>query len=76
MLRFQEEEIDRLMMKIQKQSETIKSILKEPKLLTYYKMAKNKEIEYIDSNNNEKVIKVEHPQDIYQIMLDMFQLQN
>jgi ribosomal protein S6--L-glutamate ligase len=76
MLRFQEEEIDRLMMKIQKQSETIKSILKEPKLLTYYKMAKNKEIEYIDSNNNEKVIKVENPQDIYQIMLDMFQLQN
>jgi ribosomal protein S6--L-glutamate ligase len=76
MLRFQEEEIDRLMMKIQKQSETIKSVLKEPKLLTYYKMAKNKEIEYIDSNNNEKVIKVEHPQDIYQIMLDMFQLQN
>jgi ribosomal protein S6--L-glutamate ligase len=76
MLRFQEEEIDRLMMKIQKQSETIKSILKEPKLLTYYKMAKNKEIEYIDSNNNKKVIKVENPQDIYQIMLDMFQLQN
>jgi ribosomal protein S6--L-glutamate ligase len=76
MLRFQEDEIEKMMIDIQKQKQNIDSILKNPKLLTYYKMAKNKDIEYLDSNNIEKVIKVESPQDIYNLMLDMFQLQN
>jgi ribosomal protein S6--L-glutamate ligase len=76
MLRFQEDEIEKMMIDIQKQKQNIDSLLKNPKLLTYFKMAKDKDIEYLDSNNIEKVIKVESPQDIYNLMLDMFQLQN
>jgi hypothetical protein len=39
-------------------------------------MAKNKEVEYIDSNNIDKVMKVETTQDLYNLMLETFQLKN
>ena len=76
MLRFQEDEIEKMIKNIQKQKQTIDSLLKNPKLLEYFKMAKNKEVEYLDSNNIDKVMKVESPQDIYNVMIDMFQLKN
>ena len=43
MLRFQEDELEKMMIDIQNQKQTIDSLLKNPKLLEYYKMAKNKE---------------------------------
>jgi ribosomal protein S6--L-glutamate ligase len=74
MLRFQEDEIEKMVKDIQIQKHTIDTLLKNPKLLGYYKMAKNKELEYLDSNNINKVMKVESPQDLYNLMLDTFQL--
>jgi len=76
MLRFQEDEIEKMIKNIQNQKQTIDSLLKNPKLLEYYKMAKNKKVEYIDSNNIDKVMKVESPLDLYDLMLDTFQLKN
>ena len=76
MLRFQEDEIEKMVKDIQIQKHTIDTLLKNPKLLGYYKMAKNKELEYLDSNNINKVMKVESPQDLYNLMLDTFQLKN
>jgi ribosomal protein S6--L-glutamate ligase len=76
MLRFQEDEIEKMINEIQNQKQTIDSILKNPKLLSYFKMAKNKEVEYLDSNNIGKVMKVESPKDLYNLMLDTFQLKN
>ena len=76
LLRFQEDEIEKMIHDIQKQKQTIDSLLKNPKLLGYYKMAKNKEVEYLDSNNIDKVMKVESPQDLYNLMLETFQLKN
>jgi ribosomal protein S6--L-glutamate ligase len=76
MLRFQEDEIEKMIKDIQNQKQTIDSLLKNPKLLEYYKMAKNKEVEYIDSNNIDKVMKVETTQDLYNLMLETFQLKN
>ena len=76
MIRFQENEIEKMIKDIQKQKQTIDSLLKNPKLLAYYKMAKNKEVEYLDSNNIDKVMKVESPLDLYNLMLDTFQLKN
>jgi ribosomal protein S6--L-glutamate ligase len=76
MHRFQEDEIEKMIKDIQKQKQTIDSILKNPKFLSYFKMAKNKEVEYLDSNNINKVIKVESPQDLYNLMVDTFQLIN
>jgi ribosomal protein S6--L-glutamate ligase len=76
LLRFQEGEIDKMIRDIQNQKKTIDSLLKNPKLLEYYKMAKNKEVEYIDSNNIDKVMKVESPKDLYDLMLNTFRLKN
>jgi ribosomal protein S6--L-glutamate ligase len=76
LLRFQEDEIEKLLKNIESKKQTIDSLLKNPKLLEYYKMAKNKEVEYLDSNNIDKVMKVESPLDLYNLMLDTFQLKN
>ena len=76
MLRFQEDELEKMMIDIQNQKQTIDSLLKNPKLLEYYKMAKNKEVEYLDTNNIDQVIKVESPLDLYHLMLNTFQLKN
>jgi ribosomal protein S6--L-glutamate ligase len=76
MLRFQEDEIEKLLKNIEAKKQTIDSLLKNPKLLEYYKMAKNKEVEYVDSNNIDKVMKVETTQDLYNLMLDTFLLKN
>jgi hypothetical protein len=48
--------------------------LKNQKLLSYFRRTKGKEIEYLDSNNSDKMMKIESPQDLYNIMLDMFQI--
>lgn len=74
MLRFQEDEIEKLLNNIQTKKESIDSLLKNQKLLSYFKMSKGKEIEYLDSNNTEKMKKIESPQDLYEIMLDMFKI--
>ncbi len=76
LIRFQEDKIDQMIKAIQKQKQTIDSILKNPKFLSYFKMAKDKEVEYIDSNNIDKVMKVESPKDLYDLMLNTFRLKN
>jgi ribosomal protein S6--L-glutamate ligase len=74
MLRFQEDEIEKLLKNIESKKQSIDSLLKNQKLLSYFKMTKGKEIEYLDSNNSDKMKKIESPQDLYNIMLDMFQI--
>ena len=74
LLRFQEDEIEKLLKNNESKQERIDSLLKNQKLLAYFKMTKGKEIQYLDSNNSEKTKKIELPQDLYDIMLDMFQI--
>ena len=74
MLRFKEDEIEKLLKNIESKKQSIDSLLKNPKLLSYFKMTKGQEIKYLDSNNSDKIRKIESPEDLYDIMLDMFQI--
>lgn len=76
MLRFQENEIDKLIKEVELKKQTIDSLLKNPKFLSYYKLAKNKEIKYTDSNNINKVMKIESTQQLFNLMVDIFRLEN
>jgi ribosomal protein S6--L-glutamate ligase len=74
LLRFQDNEIEKLLKDIESKKQSIESLLKNPKLLSYFKSSKGKEVEYLDSSNIKRVKKIEYPKDIYDLMLDMFQL--
>lgn len=75
-VRFQENEIEKLIKDVELKTQEINSLLKNEKLLSYYKLTKGKQIAYTDITNAKKVKKIESPNDLYHLMLDMFKLTN
>lgn len=74
MLRFQETQIEKFLKELKAKKYQLDELLKNEKLISYFKQVKGKEIQYTDNNQMDKILIINEPSDLYHLMLDMFQL--
>ncbi len=69
MLRFQETQIEKFLKELKAKKYQLDELLKNEKLISYFKQVKGKEIQYTDNNQMDKILIINEPSDLYHLML-------
>ena len=76
MLRFQEDELEKMLKELEAKKKQLDSLIKNPLMKSYFNDSKGKELEFLDKNNNPQSKLIETPHDLFDVMFQMFQLSN